>query len=113
MVLDEGRLIVEVADAIRVKESTLRSWVGKARRERSAGEGLNADERAELDEMRAECAQLRMERESHQTIDGLLGEAVATASRYRCVDDQRVAGFPVTAAWWAPGALRVRSRGCR
>jgi transposase len=63
MVLDEGRLIVEVADAIGVKDSTLRNWVAKARRERSAGAGLNTDERAELDELRAECAQLRMERD--------------------------------------------------
>jgi transposase-like protein len=46
MVLDEGRSGVEVADAIGVRESTLRNWVSKARRERSAGAGLSADERA-------------------------------------------------------------------
>jgi transposase len=63
MVLDEGRPIVEVADAIGMKESTLRNWVSKARREQSGGDGLSADERAELDELRAECAQLRMERD--------------------------------------------------
>jgi transposase len=63
MVLDEGRSIVEVADAIGVKESTLRNWVAKARRERSAGVGLNGDERAELAELRAEVTQLRMERD--------------------------------------------------
>jgi transposase len=63
LVLDEGRPGVEVADAIGVRESTLRNWVAKARRERSAGAGLNASERAELDELRAECAQLRMERD--------------------------------------------------
>jgi transposase len=63
MVLDEGRLVVEVADAIGVRDSTLRNWVAKARRERSTGAGLSADERAELDELRAECAQLRMERD--------------------------------------------------
>ena len=63
MVLDEGRLVVEVADAIGVRDSTLRNWVAKARRERSAGAGLSGDERSELDELRAECAQLRMERD--------------------------------------------------
>jgi transposase len=63
MVLDEGRLVVEVAEAIGMKESTLRNWVSKARREQSAGAGLSADERAELDGLRAECAQLRMERD--------------------------------------------------
>jgi transposase len=63
MVLDEGRSIVEVADAIGVRDSTLRNWVAKARRERSAEVGLSADERAELDELRAECTQLRMERD--------------------------------------------------
>jgi transposase len=63
MVLDEGRLVVEVADAIGVRDSTLRNWVAKARRERSAGAGLSADERVELDELRTECAQLRMERD--------------------------------------------------
>jgi transposase len=63
MVLDEGRPIVEVADAIGVKESTLRNWVSRARRQRSTGAGLSADERSELDELRAECAQLRMERD--------------------------------------------------
>ena len=63
MVLDEGRLVVDVADAIGVKDSTLRNWVAKARRERSAGAGRGADERAELDQLRAECAQLRMERD--------------------------------------------------
>jgi transposase len=63
MVLDEGRLVVDVADAIGMKESTLRNWVANARREQSAGAGLSTDERAEFDSLRAECAQLRMERD--------------------------------------------------
>jgi transposase-like protein len=63
MVLDEHRSIVDVARSIGVNEGTLGNWVANARRERSAGEGLSSDERAELDELRAENAQLRMERD--------------------------------------------------
>lgn len=63
MVLDEGRAIADVARSIGVNEGTLGNWVAKARRERSAGADLNADERSELGELRAECAQLRMERD--------------------------------------------------
>jgi transposase len=63
MVLDEQRSIAEVARAIGVNEGTLGELGAKARRERSAEEGLSPDERAELVELRAECAQLRMERD--------------------------------------------------
>jgi transposase len=63
MVLDESRSIAEVARSIGVNEGTLGNWVAKARRERTAGVGLDGDERAELVELRAECAQLRMERD--------------------------------------------------
>jgi transposase len=63
MVLDEGRAIADVARSIGVNEGTLGNWVAKARRERTAGADLTADERVELGELRAECAQLRMERD--------------------------------------------------
>jgi transposase len=63
MVLDEHRAIADVARSIGVNEGTLGNWVAKARRERSVGEGLSPDEQAELAELRAECAQLRMERD--------------------------------------------------
>ena len=63
MVLDEHRGIADVARPIGVNEGTLGNWVAKARRDRSAGEGLSPDERGELTELRAECAQLRMERD--------------------------------------------------
>ena len=63
MVLDEGRSIADVARSIGVIEGTLGNWVGKARRERSAGTGPTADERAELAVLRGENAQLRMERD--------------------------------------------------
>ncbi len=63
MVLDEHRPIADVARSTGVNEGTLGNWVAKARRERSAGEGLSPDERVELAELRTECAQLRMERD--------------------------------------------------
>src|SRR3954451_14130173 len=63
MVLDEQRSIADVARSIGVNEGTLGNWVAKARRERTAGVGLNGDERAELAELRAEVTQLRMERD--------------------------------------------------
>ena len=63
MVLDAGRSIADVARSIGVNEGTLGNWVAKARRERAVGVGLNGDERVELAELRAEVAQLRMERD--------------------------------------------------
>jgi transposase len=61
MVLDEGR--AEVGRAIGVNEGTLGNWVARARRKRTAGVGLDGDERAELADLRAEVTQLRMERD--------------------------------------------------
>ena len=63
MVLDEGRSIADVARSIGVIEGTLGNWVAKARRERDAGAGVTADERGDTAVLRAENAQLRMERD--------------------------------------------------
>ena len=63
MVLDEERSIADVARSIGVIEGTLGNWVAKARRERSVGQGVTADERVENVVLRAENAQLRMERD--------------------------------------------------
>ena len=62
MVLDEGRPIAEVGRAIGVNPGTLGNWVGLERIERGDRQGLTADDRADLVELRAENAQLRMER---------------------------------------------------
>ena len=64
--LDSGRSIAEVARTIDVHEMTLGKWVKKARQARRADGAdaeLGEDERAELDRLRAEVAQLRMERD--------------------------------------------------
>jgi transposase len=63
MVLDENRPIAEVGRAIGVYPGTLGNWVAAERIERGERCGLSADERAELTELRAECTQLRMERD--------------------------------------------------
>jgi transposase len=63
MVLDEGRPIAEVGRAIGVNAGTLGNWVGLERIERGERQGLTADDRADLVELRAENAQLRMERD--------------------------------------------------
>jgi transposase len=63
MVLDEARPIAEVARAVGVNPGTLGNWVNHERVERGQREGLTADERADLAELRAENAQLRMERD--------------------------------------------------
>jgi transposase len=63
MVLDESRSIADVARATGVNPGTLGNWVGQERVERGERDGLTIDERSELAELRAECAQLRMERD--------------------------------------------------
>ena len=63
MVLDESRTIAEVARATGVNPGTLGNWVGQARVERGERDGLTTEERADLAELRAENAQLRMERD--------------------------------------------------
>ncbi len=63
MVLDEGRPIADVGRAIGVNPGTLGNWVAAERVERGERAGVTADERAELADLRAECKQLRMERD--------------------------------------------------
>jgi transposase len=63
MVLDDGRKIVDVAEAIGVGEGTLGNWVRLERIERGERAGLTRDDRAEIVELRKENARLRMERD--------------------------------------------------
>jgi transposase len=63
MVLDESRSIADVARATGVHPGTLGNWVGLERIERGERDGLTVDERAALAGLRAENAQLRMERD--------------------------------------------------
>ena len=63
MVLDEGRSIADVGRSVGVNQGTLGNWVGLERVERGESMWLTVDERADLVELRAENAQLRMERD--------------------------------------------------
>jgi transposase-like protein len=63
MVLDEDRPIADVGRAVGVNAGTLGNWVGLERIERGERQGLTADDRADLVELRAENTQLRMERD--------------------------------------------------
>jgi transposase len=61
-VINDGRPIVEVARNIGVHEITLGKWVKKAKESSdSASPPLDDSERAELDRLRAENAELKMQ----------------------------------------------------
>lgn len=64
LVIDTGRTIAEVAREIGVGEQLLGRWVAAERaRMDDPPAALDADERAELERLRRENAQLRMDRE--------------------------------------------------
>ena len=64
LVLDEGKAIPQVARDLDLTQSALRTWVERARADRTKGKtGLTSEERAELARLRKEVRELRMERE--------------------------------------------------
>ena len=64
LVIDTGRTIAEVARDIGVGEALLGRWVAIERsRMDDPPEAVDADERAELERLRRENAELRMDRE--------------------------------------------------
>jgi transposase len=64
LVIDTGRPIAHVAREIGVGEQLLGRWVALARaRDDSPPPALDIDERAELERLRTEVADLRMDRE--------------------------------------------------
>src|SRR5512142_3347220 len=64
LVLDEGKSVAQVSRDLDLTESTLRTWVERARADRTNGKtGLTTEERDELRRLRKENRELRMERE--------------------------------------------------
>ena len=64
LMIDTGRPIAHVAREIGVGEQLLGRWVALARaRDESPPPALDLDERAELERLRTEVADLRMDRE--------------------------------------------------
>jgi len=63
IVRDTGKPIAQVAQDLGINAGTLGNWVAKDRAEREGTQGLSTDDVAELKRLRAEVAELRMERD--------------------------------------------------
>ncbi len=63
IVEETGKPIAQVARDLGINEGTLGNWVTKARADRDGTEGLSKDDVEELKRLRAEVAELRMERD--------------------------------------------------
>jgi transposase len=65
LVLDEGKTVGSVARDLDLTPSALRTWVERARADRTRGKsgGLTSAEREELARLRKEVRQLRLERD--------------------------------------------------
>ena len=63
IVRETGKPIAQIARDLGIHAGTLGNWVAKDRAEREGTEGLSMGDAAELKRLRAENAQLRMERD--------------------------------------------------
>src|SRR5664279_169177 len=69
-VLETGKPIARVARELGINEGTLGNWIARQRRARDgAGPPLSHDERAELDSLRKENAELRMHLHNGGSVD--------------------------------------------
>ena len=64
LVFETGKPIAQVARELGINEGTLGNWCARERRRRDAGNAtLSESERAELDRLRKENVELRMQRD--------------------------------------------------
>ena len=63
IVRESGKSVAQVARDLGVNEGTLGNWVNRARETREGRDGLSTDDFEELKRLRAENAELRMERD--------------------------------------------------
>ena len=63
IVRETGKPIAQVARDLGINEGTLGNWVARDQAAREGRDGLSADDAAELRRLRAENAELRMERD--------------------------------------------------
>jgi len=63
LVHETGKPIAQIARDLGINEGTLGNWVVRDRASRNGADGLSHDDLAELKRLRAEVAELRMERD--------------------------------------------------
>jgi transposase len=63
IVKETGKPIAQIARDLGINEGTLGNWVARDREARQGSDGLSASEVVELKRLRAEVAELRMERD--------------------------------------------------
>ena len=63
IVRETGKPIAQVARDLGINEGTLGNWVARDQAARDGADGLSRDDLAELKRLRAEVAELRMERD--------------------------------------------------
>ena len=82
LVLDEGKSVRAVAHDLDLTETALRTWVHRARANRTRGRtGLTTAEREELAQLRKENRQLLLEREILKNAAAFFAKEPATRSR--------------------------------
>ncbi|WP_086009213.1 IS3 family transposase [Mycobacterium xenopi] len=97
LVIETGRPVAHVAAEIGVGEAVLGRWVRLQRQGASSGDTgavLDADERAELERLRRENAELRLDREFLKKAAGLLRLRTAPVEAYRVIEAKK-ATYPV------------------
>lgn len=80
IVEETGKPIAQIAHGLGVNEGTLGNWVNRARAERDGSASLSKDDYDELKRLRAEVAELRMERDVlKRSVVGWVKEATKCA----------------------------------